>query len=100
VLAVSTPTGERIETYVIPGERDSDAVIINGAAAHRIRAGEEIIIMGFELAAEPLEPKIILVDRSNRFVEYLPFDPNNRYSANPSRWEIACRNPGGTWECV
>jgi aspartate 1-decarboxylase len=44
---------------------------MNGAAAHRVKAGEEIIIMGFELADEPLEPKVILVDTENRFVREL-----------------------------
>ncbi|MFN2182181.1 MAG: aspartate 1-decarboxylase, partial [Candidatus Promineifilaceae bacterium] len=42
-----------------------------GAAAHLISAGDEIIIMGFELSAEPLEPTMILVDELNRFIQYL-----------------------------
>ena len=71
VLVVSNTTGRRLETYVIVGEKGSGVICMNGAAAHVIKAGEEIIIMGFELSAEPLVPKIILVDRANRFLRYL-----------------------------
>ena len=71
VLVVSNTTGARLDTYVIVGERGTGAICMNGAAAHLIKAGEEIIIMGFELSDKPIEPKIILVDRNNRFVKYL-----------------------------
>lgn len=67
VLVVSNHTGERLETYVIPGARSSGEIQMNGAAAHRIHAGEQIIIMGFELSDTPIEPKVILVDQDNRF---------------------------------
>jgi aspartate 1-decarboxylase len=71
VLVVSNTTGARIETYVIAGERGSGYIAMNGAAAHSIKAGEQIIIMGFELTDEPISPKIILVDEQNHFVRYL-----------------------------
>jgi aspartate 1-decarboxylase len=71
VLVVSNTTGERLETYTIAGPRSSGVIGMNGAAAHRVKAGEEIIIMGFELADEPLEPMVILVDTENRFVREL-----------------------------
>ncbi len=71
VLVVSNSSGARLETYVIAGERDSGAIAMNGAAALRIKAGEQIIIMGFELVDEPITPKIILVDAHNRFLRYL-----------------------------
>lgn len=71
VLVVSNTSGARLETYVIPGERGSGYIAMNGAAAHLIKAGEQIIIMGFELANEPIAPQIILVDKQNRFLHYL-----------------------------
>jgi aspartate 1-decarboxylase len=71
VLVVSNTSGERLETYVIAGERGSGVMCMNGAAAHVIKTGEEIIVMGFELCDRPIEPKIILVDRENRFVRNL-----------------------------
>jgi len=71
VLVVSNTTGARLETYVIEGERGSGVITMNGAAAHLIKAGEEVIIMGFELSDAPIAPQIILVDAQNRFDRYL-----------------------------
>ncbi|GGE03262.1 aspartate 1-decarboxylase [Polymorphobacter glacialis] len=71
VLVVSNTSGSRLETYVISGPRGSGAIAMNGAAAHLIARGEQIIIMGFELSAAPIEPSVILVDEANRFVRFL-----------------------------
>jgi aspartate 1-decarboxylase len=72
VLITSNDSGTRLETYIILGERGSGSICMNGAAAHLIKAGEEIIIMGFELSEGPITPTMILVDRQNKFVRYLP----------------------------
>jgi Aspartate decarboxylase len=45
---------------------------MNGAAAHLVQAGHEVIIMTFELSNQPIEPIAVLVDRANKFVQYLP----------------------------
>jgi len=58
VLVVSNTTGARLETYVILGKRNSGVICLNGAAAHLIKTGEEIIIMGFELVDKPIKPKL------------------------------------------
>ncbi len=71
VLVVSNTSGARLETYIIGGARGSGYIAMNGAAAHLIKAGEQIIIMGFELTDEPISPKVILVDAQNRFLHYL-----------------------------
>ena len=71
VLVVSNTSGARLETYTIAGERGSGVICMNGAAAHLIKAGEEVIIMGFELSDRPLEAQAILVDSKNQFVKYL-----------------------------
>jgi aspartate 1-decarboxylase len=71
VLVVSNTSGARLETYVILGKRDSGEVCINGAGAHLIKAGEQIIVMGFELVDEMIPAKIVLVDQENHFVRYL-----------------------------
>jgi aspartate 1-decarboxylase len=71
VLVVSNTSGARLETYVIVGERGSGAIGINGAAAHLIGVGEELIIMGFELTDRLIEPRVVLVDHHNAFVQYL-----------------------------
>ncbi|MBF0288206.1 MAG: aspartate 1-decarboxylase [SAR324 cluster bacterium] len=71
VLVVSNTSGARLETYVFVGERGSGTICVNGAAAHLIKAGEEIIIIGFELSDHPIQPSCILVDEQNRFVRFL-----------------------------
>lgn len=71
VLVTSNSGGARLETYVIKGLRGSGVICMNGAAAHLIQAGEEIIIMGFELSESPLTPKLVLVDKNNKFVRYM-----------------------------
>lgn len=71
VLIVSNTSGSRLETYVIQGKRGSGEICINGAAAHLIKKGEEVIIIAFEFSTDPIEPKCILVDKNNQFVKYL-----------------------------
>ena len=71
VLVASNTSGSRLETYVIKGEAGSGCICMNGAAAHLIKTGEEIIIMAFAVTDEPIEPKFILVDKNNKFVRYL-----------------------------
>lgn len=71
VLVVSNTTGARLETYVITGPKNSGIICMNGAAAHLIKTGEEIIIMGFELSKKPIKSKNILVDKKNKFVKFL-----------------------------
>lgn len=71
VLVVSNTSGARLETYTIPGKRGSGIITMNGAAAHLINKGDEIIIIGFELSDKPIKPKQILVDENNKFIRYL-----------------------------
>ena len=71
VLIVDNTNGARLETYALRGEPDSGVVCINGAAAHLVQAGDEIIIMAFEFAETPVEPRQILVDGDNRYVRDL-----------------------------
>jgi aspartate 1-decarboxylase len=69
VLVVSNTSGSRIETYVIYGKPYSGVICMNGAAARLIKAGEEVIIMGFTLSDKPIDPKIVFVDKDNRIVK-------------------------------
>jgi aspartate 1-decarboxylase len=63
--------GERIETYALPAPAGSGEIIVNGAAAHKFRPGERVIIVAFVLTDEPVSPRMVLVDERNRFVEWL-----------------------------
>lgn len=62
--------GERFRTYVLPGKPDSGVICINGAAAHKVTAGDLVIIATFgwmeEEEARDYEPKLVFVDEFNR----------------------------------
>jgi aspartate 1-decarboxylase len=65
--------GERFTTYALAGQRGSGVVCINGAAAHKARRGDLVIIAAFaqvsEEAARSWVPHCVFVDARNRPVE-------------------------------
>lgn len=63
--------GERFETYALPAEPGSGLIRINGAAAHKAKAGDIVIVAAYALTDEPVTPKLVLVDDKNRFVRNL-----------------------------
>jgi len=63
---------ERFETYVIVGPRGSGVICVNGAAAHRVKVGDRVIIAAFALSDEPVDARVVLVNDENRFVCFLP----------------------------
>jgi len=69
VLVVSLDSGERLETYVIEGKKNSGEICINGAAARKILKGEKIIILSFAYMEEGKAlgqlPKIVYVNNKN-----------------------------------
>jgi aspartate 1-decarboxylase len=73
VAIVDITNGARIETYVIPGERGSGVIGINGAAAHLVHPGDLVIIMSYAMVtdaeARALEPRVVHVDEKNRIVK-------------------------------
>ena len=71
VMICDVTNGNRWETYVLPAEAGSGIVSVQGAGAKLCAPGDCVIILSFEASDEPVEPKMILVDRDNRFVEYL-----------------------------
>jgi aspartate 1-decarboxylase len=71
VLIVDNTNGARLETYVIPGARGSGVICINGAAAHLVSRGDEVIIMAFEVTASPRPPRVVLLGPGNRIARTL-----------------------------
>ncbi len=47
VQIVNVNNGERIETYVIPGDKGSGVICLNGPAARRVAVGDIVIIIGY-----------------------------------------------------
>jgi len=72
VLVVNNNNGERLETYVIKGDRGSGVICMNGAAARKVQVGDLLIIMCFatmtpEEAAQ-WTPTRVFVNDNNRII--------------------------------
>jgi aspartate 1-decarboxylase len=66
VQVVNINNGERLETYVITGERGSGQICLNGPAARKVAVGDIIIIMSYASMdfeeAKRFTPAIIFPD--------------------------------------
>ena len=66
IQVVNINNGERLETYVIKGERGSGVICMNGAAARKVQVGDIIIILSYASMdfeeAKAFEPHIIFPD--------------------------------------
>jgi aspartate 1-decarboxylase len=73
VAIVDVTNGARLETYVIPGERGSGVLGINGAAAHLVHPGDVVILISYGMmdAAEAAayRPKVVFVNETNTIVD-------------------------------
>ena len=64
--------GERFTTYAFSGEQG--VVGVNGAAAHRVKVGDRLIIAAFAFTDEAETPKVVILDEKNAIVrEMRPF---------------------------
>ena len=72
ILASNMANGERFETYVIPGERGSGVIILNGAAAHLGKPGDLLTIMSFaeveDREAVNWQPRVIVLGDKNKIL--------------------------------
>ncbi|OQX99348.1 MAG: aspartate 1-decarboxylase [Bacteroidetes bacterium 4572_128] len=66
VHVVNITNGERIETYVIKGKKNSGVICLNGAAAHLFNKDDLVIIMAYAFMdfekAKKFKPKIVFPD--------------------------------------
>ncbi len=74
VSIVNNNNGERLETYIIPGERGSGVICLNGAAARKAQPGDIIIIMSYALMdfeeAKTFKPAVVFPDTAtNRLIK-------------------------------
>lgn len=80
VAIVDVTNGARLETYVIPGERGSGVIGINGAAAHLVHPGDVVILIAYgqleSAEARSFTPRVVFVDADNRVVD-LGGDPGH-----------------------
>lgn len=73
VQVVNLNNGERLETYVIKGERGSGVICLNGPAARKMAVGDVVIIMSYAQMdfeeAKKFKPAVIFPDEeTNRLL--------------------------------
>lgn len=70
VQIVNVNNGERLETYVIKGERGSGMVCMNGPAARKVQVGDIVIIISYAMMeleeAKKYNPSVVFPDESNK----------------------------------
>jgi aspartate 1-decarboxylase len=74
VQVLDINNGERLETYIIKGERGSGAICLNGAAARKVAVDDLVIIVSYALMdfeeAKQFSPSVIFPDSAtNRLVK-------------------------------
>ena len=79
VAIVNNNNGARLETYIIPGERGSGVICLNGAAARLVQEGDIVIIISYVLVPEEKvadhKPKVAIMDENNQIKELLHEEP-------------------------
>jgi aspartate 1-decarboxylase len=70
VQVLNLNNGERLETYVIKGEKDSGIVCLNGPAARKVYVGDAVVVISYASMdfqeAKTFKPWIIFPDEKNR----------------------------------
>ena len=78
IQVVDVNNGSRLETYVIPGERGSGVVCLNGAAARYVQPGDKVILMTYcqldENEAKTHKPVVVFVDEENSVTEVTNYE--------------------------
>ena len=73
ILVANLENGERFETYVIPSSPGTREIGLNGAAAHKGKVGDRIIILSFVTMdakeAENWTPKVVVLEGKNQIVQ-------------------------------
>ena len=68
--------GARLSTYAIPGPRGGRDIKINGAAAHLVTVGDQVIVIAYGLMgdeeAHRHAPRVVVVGEGNAIVEQGP----------------------------
>jgi aspartate 1-decarboxylase len=79
VQIVNNNNGARLETYIIPGNRGSGVICLNGAAARLVQPGDVVIIISYALVAEEKvpyhQPRVAIMDENNRIKELIHAEP-------------------------
>lgn len=78
VQIVDINNGNRFETYVISGEKNSGVICLNGAAARCVQVNDKIIIMAYAQINEDdiksFKPKVLFVDEKNKKINLTNYE--------------------------
>lgn len=70
VQVVNINNGERLETYVIKGERNSGTICLNGPAARKAAVGDILIVIAYGMLdteeARNFNPRLVFPDHHNK----------------------------------
>jgi len=70
VQVLNVNNGERFDTYVIKGKKDSGVICLNGPAARKVHVGDPVIIISYALMdfeeAKTFKPYIVFPKSGNR----------------------------------
>ena len=73
VQIVDNNNGERLETYVIPGERGSGEITLNGAAARKVSIGDILIIIAYGILdieeAKKFKPSLVFPNEETNLLQ-------------------------------
>ena len=85
VQIVDVDNGSRFETYTIAGERGSDIICLNGAAARCVKVGDKVIIMAYASLtpqeAATHKPTVLFVDQRNAIVRKAHYEKHGLLEA-------------------
>ena len=73
VQIVNLNNGERLETYIITGERGSGAICLNGPAARKVAVGDVVIIISYAILdfeeAKTFKPTLLFPDTATNSIK-------------------------------
>lgn len=73
VQIVNNNNGERLETYAIPGPRNSGEITLNGAAARKVAKGDVLILITYAMMnideARKFKPTLIFPNEENNLLK-------------------------------
>lgn len=73
VQIVNINNGERLETYVIKGDRNTGTICLNGPAARRVAVGDKIIIIGYGYLdfeeAKSFKPMLVFPNEETNLID-------------------------------
>jgi aspartate 1-decarboxylase len=78
VLVADIDNGNRLETYVIPGPRQSGIICLNGASARLVGVGDKVIVMAFcQMSPDEAlshRPTVVFVNEDNTIAEITSYE--------------------------